>query len=543
MADQTQAFPSSFNNPVSAGWNQFWQQQLQQGTKPVSGNALQSDTQSIHEMGSPNLESSAGSGFASGSQGPSGGGFNPQSSLPSTPTSQIAANTAGNSSVGSTSSQTSGTANDIINTNQSLINPQSTNKSSNANTSGSTGLSSGVFSGAVSAINGLTGGTGSLASQVGGIGSSITNGINNFGVNYLGLGSGIAGTGEAALASGENSLANAGSLDSAFTSEGVPLADAQNLASNAFNTSSTVDSAFAQGLAGNSAATTSSAGTASDIASTAAEDPELAVGGTSLLGVLGGAGAGYGIGSIYGSLTGLGGSNATNADIGGALGGAAGIAGGAAASTALGLELGSAAGPIGMAVGAVAGAILGGLFGSGTPTNADTYNTTLGAVNQGQESSKNPGTTAGFGQAQSDAFANLATQAGAALGFTPDPNIQFGATISTQHPGAGGPAALFLNSADDKINTGLDFYTPGNVQSTSTAYYNTLVAAAASSGYTDTTALHNWFYGQGTNSNTDPTSGSYSNVTIAPQGASASSSISPNTSNSFSNVNIAPQQV
>ncbi len=88
-----------------------------------------------------------------------------------------------------------------------------------------------------------------------------------------------------------------------------------------------------------------------------------AASGTSLSGILGGAGTGATIGQLYAQLTG---AKSTGATIGGAAGGVVGaVALGGMSGVSVGATLGSVVPGIGTVIGAVAGAILGGFFGAG----------------------------------------------------------------------------------------------------------------------------------------------------------------------------------
>ena len=233
--------------------------------------------------------------------------------------------------------------------------------------------------------------------------------------------------------------------------------------------------------------------------------------------VLGGAGFGVGIGSL---ITGFTGGNQTSGMIGGGLGGALGAATGVTSGITMGATLGSVVPGLGTVIGAVAGSILGGLFGPGAPTSAEAGGGSVnanGTVNYAMGGSKNGGAVAGYSQGATSAFSGLLSKATQDLGFQVAPGVLFNSEISTKHPGPGGPAVLSLNDGNGK-NVFTQWYTPGDTNSTVSTYFGILSAAAKASGYTDTQALHDWFYGTGT-----PGQNQLNNATpmIAPKGTYA----------------------
>lgn len=403
------------------------------------------------------------------------GSFNPQSSVPAATTQQSApASTStgqANSSVGNTSSQTNTAVGINQSTNQTLLNPNQNQQQQNGQSS--TGLSG--FGNILSSLGGqAVSGFQKLTGIGGGVANGVSNSINDFGASLFGSGGGTAGyvnaAGDSVAAGSAGAIPVTASTDASLASSGGDLASAGG-------------------------------GTAS------------------LTGVLGGAGFGAGIGSLYGSIAGLQGANAGNADIGGALGGAAGAA-------VFGAEAGSIIPGLGTIIGAGAGAILGGLFGPGSAaTNADGFGERIkvdGTLDSAtsQEGSKNAGPVAGFGQASVNTFSTLAQSASSTLGIKFNPNLTIGAVISTKHPGPGGPAALGVQTLDSggSYDSGKIFFNPQDNKSVADAYYKVLTDAAQQSGYTDSTALYNWFYGQGPLSDNNNTNATNNNVNIAPVG-------------------------
>lgn len=398
-----------------------------------------------------------GSAISGSTNSSATGNFNPQAGQP-TPSSTSSTPTSTstgqtNSAVGNTTNQGTSTVQGIQQQNQQLLNKPS--EPTNQIQSG-TGLSS--FGNIISSLGGQAS---KAISSFTGAGSSAINSLNDFGAS-IGFG-------------------------------GVPA--------ETFGPSAVGSSAEAFGPAAGEAFGPAYGGAAADA---------NAITSTSLSGVLGGAGIGAGIGSIYGSLTGLQGSNTTNAEIGGGIGGA----------------IGSAILPgIGTALGSIGGSVIGGLFGpDSAPTSADSYYgklTPSGGLNPDTVGggSKNPGSVTGFGQKSVGAFNTLATSAASTLGFQFNPNISIDAAISTLHPGPGGTAALEVDTVNGGGNydSGKIFFNPNDATSASNAYYKALTDAAAQSGYTDTQSLYNWYYGQGTLSNST-TSAFNNNVNIAPKG-------------------------
>lgn len=471
------ASPESSISQVFAPGTNYWDNPAN-WAKPVQGNQFTTGTQALNSVGSINSENPAATAFASSSQGPQGGGFNPQSSVPqgSQSTPQNTNTGTQNSSVGNTGSQTSGTANNIMGINENLLNQGQSQQSSTSNSSSSGQSSSGSglsgFSNLVGSLGNQAGNALGLSGQ-GSLTSQITGGINEAGLGFgFGTGSSTLGavTGnEASLLAGYGVAPGASSAASASAADTV----------GGFS-----------GYGANAGGELTSA---------------------SLGGVLGGAGLGAGIGSVYGMLTGKTGAQATNADIGGALGGAGGAV--------LGAELGSVIPGIGTVIGGVAGSIIGGLFGPGAGTSDSGQAGTLMAnggidPNSVITGGKNPSSgTQSFVSSANNQFSSLSQSASSALGIKFNTSLDFNAQDSTLH---GGPwIAVQPASGYARDGTGQISINPTDAGSVASAYYQALTYAANQSGYTDTNALYSWFYGQPTQGANPTQFGN--NITIAPQ--------------------------
>lgn len=206
-----------------------------------------------------------------------------------------------------------------------------------------------------------------------------------------------------------------------------------------------------------------------------------------------------GLGSILGAgaLGALGGGflakslgeNQLGGSIGGGIGAAAGMAFGGAGAAALGLELGSFAGPVGALVGGIGGALIGGAFGNNTkPTSASEFlfsPSASGGVNNETFGAK--GNTSNINHTLVNDFSSLTSGASKALGINFNPNAIVSGGFNSMYSGGNQPGYIGMQ-------TGQRYYfDPNDPASKNTAYLNTLTDAAKVAGYTDTTALTNWF--------------------------------------------------
>lgn len=368
--------------------------------------------------------------------------------------------------VGSTSASTNATAGQITAQNQSLISPQKGDSSLGVQTP------SQQQSGLLTQLLG-SGSNSSVTNALGVTtpGESIQSAINNFG-GTLGFGS-AGGSSEA--------------ISPALSAADPTLAETGNAVSSGADAVGSLTS-------------------------------------TSLSSVLGAGGLGALGGGVLANLLG---ENSTGGSIGGGLGAAAGsvLAGtSAVGASAIGATLGSALPIVGTIAGGVIGAIVGGLFGGGTPTSAiynqANYSATGAETNESLAGEKNPGGYANFGTSVLGNLGVLTTAASSALGIQFNPDSLVDAGISTQHGGA----SIDVESNDGQLsNSGQMFFNYQDPTSTGTAYYNSLVDLAGQAGYTNTTALYNWFYGVGQTDSGQ--SNASSPINIAPQGSTFSGTL------------------
>lgn len=441
----------------------------------------QSAAQQGSTLGSINNEQATATGATSSQNGVNPAWMNNGSQNDVPNTSSSSSNTQNsqliNPTTGSTTGQSSqnlANANGVLGLNSQGTASNTNNTNSNAQQSSNSGLTS--LAGTVAQQLGLSG----LKSTLSGVGSSITGAINDFGANTLGFGE--LGTSAGAQTLYQGFGAGADSISTGFGADGV--------------------------------ATGFGAGGA-DVGATAGS-----LTGATLSSTLGGAGIGAAVGSVYAGLTGESGGKGEDSEVGGGIGGA----------------IGTVILPgIGTAVGSVLGSIVGGLFGSNATSDSG-YSGTLrasGGLDEiaASDSGKNPsqGTEAFVHQAN-NAFSMISQQASQALGINFNTAIDFDANDSTLH---GGPN-IGVNSNGQLGTTGLMSFDPSNATQTADTYYQALSFAAKASGYTDTTALYNWYYGIGAPTNGSNPTSINQGISIAPQGSSnAGLSIASGGSNSF----------
>lgn len=215
----------------------------------------------------------------------------------------------------------------------------------------------------------------------------------------------------------------------------------------------------------------------------------------SLSSVLGAAGLGYTAGGLLSNVTG---GNKTGSSIGGGIGAAAGYAIG---------------GPIGGVIGTVGGSYIGGMFGNNTPaTSASEFSEGLTPNGQNITPSygaKNNGSN--INETVANSFNNVASNASSALGINFNPQISLHGGYNTLHSGGPQPGFIQVNAPNQPMQS--YFFSPQDINSVSDAYFGALTNIAAQSGYTDTQALHNWYYGS-----QDSNQAQSSNpITIAPK--------------------------
>ena len=488
---------SSLNNQQAfAPANNYWDN-MSNWAKPVNANAFTQGTQALNSMGSTvNSENPNATGFTASSQGPTGGGFDPSASLPTTQAGAVAANTANtstgtqNSGVGNTASETNSSsqtsAGNTLNTENAL------NKSTQ---SGQTAAQS-------SSGSGLFGGLGSALGSIAGLAG-----------NQLGLGQQISGYASTV----GNSLFGT-PLNTTATAEQSFAANGGGFASGAFQNPATagyIDAAGDSVEAGTPGAIGIDATTAGQLESggtsfipDAADAASSGVGGTLASGGEGGAIGGLeGLG--YSDIAGLGGANAEDAQVGGTIGGTIG--------GVVGSIIPVVGTFIGAAVGGAIGSVVGGLFGPGAGTSeATTFGTYSNGTIQNADTQSKGGSTAPA-ITTGNQLASLIGNASSSLGFTPVAGLAIGGGYNSLYSpgGASDPGLLYVSgdqslpgSTSDSLsgNTPITF-NPQDASSTTTAYFTALSDVAAASGYTNTSALYDWFYGQPTAEGSNPGGG------------------------------------
>ncbi len=282
----------------------------------------------------------------------------------------------------------------------------------------------------------------SFAAQKSGVGKSLMGGVTNS-INDFGATLGFANT--------DTSLA---------LQAGLGAQDAAALGSTAMGFDAAGDSVIA--------------GSAADV-SGAAVSPGL-FGGATLSGTLGAAGLGFMGGGILANALG---ENATGGSIGGGIGAGIGF---------------MVAGPIGALVGGIGGSLFGGMFGNNTPkTDVSQFNYNPGATNASpQLLSRGNGTNVG-GQQAYGGFSPVLSQAAKDLGFTIDPKVAIAGGTNSLYGPQGQPAYIGANKGSGSYNLGLYGFNPKDPASMQTAYLSTIKSVAKASGYTDMTAIDNWF--------------------------------------------------
>lgn len=191
--------------------------------------------------------------------------------------------------------------------------------------------------------------------------------------------------------------------------------------------------------------------------------------GATLSATLGAAALGFiGGGILAGAL----GENSTGGSIGGGIGAGIGFA---------------VAGPIGALIGGVGGSIFGGMFGGNKPaTAADTYSSYLapdGTMTFREHGAKNPGQYAGYGQQVANQFGQLSSAMAKDLGIQYAKDSYISSGISTLHGGA-----YITDNQGNQI-----FYDVSNPADQQRAFKQALETSALNSGFTDKSAVDNWF--------------------------------------------------
>lgn len=328
--------------------------------------------------------------------------------------------------------------------------------------------------------------------------SDVTNSINQFGQNTLGFGAGYG-----AQAADQGLASTFGTEASQSADLGSFLGEDTSAATGAYEDQAAASSLAAEGDVG-------TLGSAS-----------------SLLGAAGGAVGGYAIGGEVANLTG---GNVQGGQIGGAIGGLGGTLAGGAVAAEIGLELGSFAGPVGMVVGAVAGALIGSMFGSSAPTAVSQGSYTPAQGLSSETSLTRGGASAANGTGAIGGFDSSLQRASTTLGFKIDPSIAVSAGTNTKHnPDPSKPGYIGASDGKSSYDLSLNYFTPGDQASMQNAYYDTIQSIAQASGYTDTKALHDWFYGTNQASTTTPATAAPSLIPKAGTASNMGISIAPNT--------------